>query len=122
MLSSTIDGAKGLHAHVCDGLDSEPSPDLFHPMRDAGRAVVVPVARKAKKAREEAEKAQQGLEQERDGRKRRRLEREAAEAKAKASETTRCEEEARAALRSVSENYHPVDLETGVVKDPQVSG
>lgn len=123
VLSSTIDGAKGLAAHVRDGLAVESSPDLFHPMREAGRAVVGPLTRRRKEAQKHSEVANKALDKESDGRSRRRLSRKAEEAQAEVEIALACEEEGRAALRSIAEVYHPVELDSGQLKSAeQVEG
>jgi hypothetical protein len=115
-LSSTVDGSRALKSCVEQELGLEVSPDLFHPQRDAGRAVVAPLARATSRAEEEALEAARAARRERDGRKRRRRRREAREAKARAKQARQLEEEARGHLLAVSEHFHPVNLETGEIK------
>lgn len=128
VIQSTSDEAKGILAHVRDGLGAHHSPDLFHGQRELHKATSLPLQAQVSQASqqvEQAEKQKRDAEAEyqsyRSGPTRpgfppdfpkRTREAEQAEAEARrelaAAHTRR--EQMQEAIRGLSEDYHPYDL------------
>lgn len=128
VIQSTSDEAKGILAHVRDGLGAHHSPDLFHGQHELHKATSLPLQAQVEQASqqvEQAEKQKRDAEAEyqsyRSGPTRpgfppdfpkRTREAEQAEAEARrelaAAHTRR--EQMQEAIRGLSEDYHPYDL------------
>lgn len=127
----TSDQAKGLLACARDGLEAQHTPDLFHGQRDLSRATTLPLERQtdaAQKALDQAHAhtaAQQQRQQDYQQGPRppgrppdfattlRMAEAFAGHAAQKLAECQQRQEQARAAVRGVADDYHPFDARTG---------
>lgn len=137
----TSDQAKGLIACAESGLEAQHLPELFHGQRDLCRPVAGPLQRQkltAQKERQQAEEVAQHWRDEqaaaqggppRPGRKMDyswRIQLSAAQANYCAEQVQACEarqEQALAAVRGLSDDYHPFDSQTGMpVSAAQLEG
>jgi hypothetical protein len=133
VIQCTTDEAKALKAHA-ESLDANHSPDVFHIQREGSKATSLPLHRLVKKAEQSAKDAMEAAEMQRlaqaeyeatkeergPGRPPDFESRIAAasaaeeEAYAQYTQAVAARDEAKAAVRRISDCYHPFSLETGV--------
>lgn len=131
ILQVTSDQAKGLLACARDGLQAQHSPDLFHGQRELSQATSLPLHRHVEAAQQEVERAAAHTQAQRqrqqdyqqgprppgrppnfasDIRLAESVERQAADELARRQQR---QEQARAAVRGVADDYHPFDAASG---------
>ncbi len=131
VVQMTSDQAKGLVACARDGLHAQHTPDLFHGQRDLSKATSLPLHRQVEAAQKEVDRAHAHTEAQRQrqhdyqhgprppGRPpdfavaiglAEQVERQAAD---DLHERQRRQEQARAAVRGVADDYHPFDARSG---------
>jgi hypothetical protein len=131
ILQVTSDQAKGLLACARDGLQAQHSPDLFHGQRELSQATSLPLHRHVEAAQQEVERAVAHTQAQRqrqqdyqqgprppgrppnfasDIRLAESVERQAADELARRQQR---QEQARAAVRGVADDYHPFDAASG---------
>ena len=134
IIQSTSDEAKGILHHVKQGLGAHHSPDVFHVQHEIVKGVNGPLAnktRRAEKALEEAsaevnrhiedkaayscEKHGPGRPPEFDKRIEKAREKET-ESRSLLETAEKHQKEVREAVQGISDDYHPVDIETGKLK------
>jgi hypothetical protein len=135
IVQSTSDEGTGILHHVKKDIGAHHSPDVFHVQHEVVKGTSAPLSRKTKKAEIDLEKATEQLNQRikekevyengKNGRGRppqfdKRIE----QARSQVEEATQLHERAqshqtqmKAAIRKISDTYHPVDIETGKLKD-----
>jgi Family of unknown function (DUF6399) len=131
VIQVTSDQAKGLLACARDGLEAQHTPDLFHGQRELSRATSLPLQRQTEAAQKELERARGHTQ----GQRQRQqdyqagprppgrppdfagavhmaeiVERQAATALQQCQDR---QEQARAAVRGVADDYHPFDADSG---------
>jgi transcriptional regulator with XRE-family HTH domain len=138
------DGASGLLKHAKEGLCAHHAPDIFHVLYDISKGMGAPLAAKIRKAavlQKEAKQTVEAWTKNKDEYQKNCLndsnnfllgyseeleaviaevkneEKEAQEALIQAE---RHKEEYRSAIRAISNAYHPCDLETGLIKNPEI--
>jgi hypothetical protein len=135
VIQSTSDEGKGIANHVKNDLGAHHSPDLFHVQHEVAKATSVPLASKTKNAQSALEKTsaavnqcidqhvaykdngpQRGRAPQFDKRIERALQKEA-EALQSLEIATSHQKRMQDAIRGISDAYHPVDLETGTLRD-----
>jgi hypothetical protein len=138
VIQSTSDEAKGILRHVQTDLGARHAPDVFHVQREVFKAAGAPLARETKKAKKALEKADEAVERRvrekaefaaapRPGRppqfdrwiERARREKEEARRALEAAESNQAH--LKEAVRGIAEAYHPVDLETGALRDAEAA-
>ena len=135
VVQSTSDEGRGICSHVTKGLGAHHAPDVFHVQQEVSRATSGPLASKVRQAetevaaaekevaRQEAAQAKFTRGKRRRGRrsrfdKRISAVRQAAQAaRSRLAERQRQQERARQARRSISQVYHPYQLEIGAAQD-----
>jgi hypothetical protein len=131
VIQVTSDQAKGLLACARDGLEAQHTPDLFHGLRDLSRATSLPLERQVEAAQKALDRSRVHTEAQRqrlqdyqqkprppgrppdiatDLRIAESFERQAAAALEKCRQR---QEQARAAVRGVADDYHPFDAASG---------
>jgi hypothetical protein len=131
VIQVTSDQAKGLLACARDGLEAQHTPDLFHGLRDLSRATSLPLQRQVDAAQKALDRSRANTEAQRqrqqdyqhkprppgrppdidtDLRIAESLERQAAAA---LEQCRQRQEQARAAVRGVADDYHPFDATSG---------
>jgi hypothetical protein len=137
VVQSTSDEGKGIVNHVKNDLGAHHSPDLFHVQHEVVKATSAPLASKTKKAQMALEEASEAVNRridrqvayENNGPRRGRapqFDRQIENALEKESEALRTLEVAKShqkrmqdAIHQISDAYHPVDLETGKLRDTE---
>jgi len=137
VVQSTSDEGKGIVNHVKNDLGAHHSPDLFHVQHEVVKATSAPLASKTKKAQMALEESSEAVNRsidrqvayENNGPRRGRapqFDRKIETALEKETEALRALEVAKShqqrmhdANRQISDAYHPVDLETGKLRDTQ---
>lgn len=138
VIQVTSDGAKALKAHAEEAFGAHPSPDLFHPQHDISRAMSFPLAGRVRDAEQVLEQAMTATEQIKVDRTtygasthgpgrppnfdaRAMNAKEAEDAAKKAVERAVANQaDARQAVRSLSQAYHPYALTTGELQSAEV--
>ncbi len=133
IVQSTSDEGRGILHHVREDLGAHHSPDLFHVQSDCHKATSVPLAAQRKREEQALQKASDELRRCGNEAKpegpvgsggphvgdQRRLEeamRKESEARQSLETARTREQQAKEAIRAISTNYHPYDLETGAAK------
>lgn len=139
VIQSTSDEAKGILRHVQADLGARHAPDIFHVQREVFKAAGAPLARETKKAKKALEKAGEAVERHvrekaefaasgpRPGRppqfdrriERGRREKEEARRALEAAESDQAL--LKEAVRGIADAYHPIDLETGALRDAEAA-
>lgn len=137
IVQSTSDEGKGIVRHVKKDLGAHHSPDVFHVQHEVAKAVSAPLAGKTRKAKKELEKAgeevNRRIHEKRDfvnakprpGRppdfdrkiERARIDEQQAREAFESAESN--QNRMKEAIRRISKVYHPVDLETGELKEAE---
>jgi hypothetical protein len=131
VVQSTSDEAKGILAHVRDGLGAHHSPDVFHVQHALGGALARPLAQAVRGAEQELEAAKgvqadvsawqtewetqprgPGRPPDFEGR-RRKARADVDEAQKKLDAALKWQEQGRQAIRGIGEAYHPIDIASG---------
>jgi Family of unknown function (DUF6399) len=140
VLLVSSDQAKGILACAQHGLEAQHLPELFHGQRDLCRPLLGPLQRQEESARKQLEQAQGHLQACRDEAERARagpprpgrpkdddgrLARAAAQVEGSATQVQECvgrQEQARAAIRGLADDYHPFDSRSGAaVEEAEVA-
>ena len=135
VVQSTSDEGRGICSHVTQGLGAHHAPDVFHVQQEVSRATSGSLASKVRQAEKEVVAARKEVAKQKAVRakfargKRRRGRRPnfdkriaaasqvAQTAQAHLAERQRQQEQARQANRTISQVYHPFNLETGTAQD-----
>jgi hypothetical protein len=131
IVQSTSDEAKGILAHVRDGLRAHHSPDVFHVQHALGGALARPLAqgvRRAEEALQAAREAQADVEAQQiawqakprgpgrapdfEGR-RAKAQADVNQANKTRDAALKWQEQGRQAIRGIGQAYHPIDIATG---------
>lgn len=137
VVQSTSDEGRGICSHVTQGLGAHHAPDVFHVQQEVSRATSGPLAGKVRQAEKEVAAAEKEVAkqkaawakftrcQRRRGR-RPNFDKRIAEAQQVAqkavvhlAECQRQQEQAQQANRTISQVYHPYNLETGAAQDAE---
>jgi len=136
VVQGTSDEAKGILAHVRDGLGAHHSPDLMHLQQDLHQATSLPLQTQVKRAQEEALQAEyraflaayakvhweNGPRRGRPPALAAQLEPRKEEMRQAKQEVVRCEQsqqQVKQAIRGLGDDYHPFDAATGEALQPE---